>query len=215
MDGFSESIDVVGAALARGIARERPDQHGAAVLIPLVPGKDGPEVLFELRSFELDIQPGEVCLPGGHIEAGETPREAVVREVCEELLVSADAVEIISELGKLPGPRELSLWVFVGTVRGYAGTYDPTEVDHTFTIPLAWFMKNAPEVFRGEMSFDPPADLPWDRIPGGRDYPWSVQHWEVPFYLDTDPLVWGITARIIMRFIEVLKAGGLALADLR
>ena len=42
-----------------------------AVLVPLVEREDGIHVLYEVRALTLRRQPGEVCFPGGHIEAGE------------------------------------------------------------------------------------------------------------------------------------------------
>jgi 8-oxo-dGTP pyrophosphatase MutT (NUDIX family) len=35
----------------------------------------------------------EWCLPKGHIEQGETPEQAAVREVCEETGISADIIQ--------------------------------------------------------------------------------------------------------------------------
>ena len=58
-----------------------------AVCIPLMPGPDGYEVLFEVRSANVKSQPGDVCFPGGRMEPGETPDETAVRETMEELLV--------------------------------------------------------------------------------------------------------------------------------
>src|SRR5688572_5942834 len=37
----------------------------------------------------------EWCLPKGHIEQGETPEEAAVREVCEETGISADVIQAL------------------------------------------------------------------------------------------------------------------------
>ena len=92
------TIDDVRNTLAR---RSTP---GAAVLIPLLSTDAGLEVLLEQRALDLDIQPGEVCLPGGHVESGESPQQAAVRETCEELLVPAKSVHIIGDLGQQPGP---------------------------------------------------------------------------------------------------------------
>ena len=54
-----------------------------AVCIPLMPGPDGYEVLFEVRSANIKSQPGDVCFPGGRMEPGETPDETAVRETME------------------------------------------------------------------------------------------------------------------------------------
>jgi 8-oxo-dGTP pyrophosphatase MutT (NUDIX family) len=51
---------------------EEKDIHtpSAAILIPIVRETDGPALLMEVRSLNV-WQPGEICFPGGHIEAGE------------------------------------------------------------------------------------------------------------------------------------------------
>lgn len=55
------------------VRRPRLDPAGvvkrtASVLILLLPGPEGPEVLFEVRSKRLDWQPGDICFPGGRRE---------------------------------------------------------------------------------------------------------------------------------------------------
>lgn len=181
--------------------------YGAAVLIPLLDTSAGLEVLLEQRALDLDIQPGEVCLPGGHMEPGESPHETAVRETCEELLVPAEHVRIIGDLGQMSGPGSLPLWVFVGTLDQYNGTFSPSEVDHTFTLPLAWLLEHEPKVFDIPLAASYPHNMPWDRIPHGHAYPWRVPHQTVPFYLDTHPLVWGLTARVLHLFSRTLQEG--------
>lgn len=184
-----------------------PEPSRASVFIPLVEGETGPEILLEVRALHLKRQPGEVCLPGGHIEAGEDARTAAIRETCEELLVSQEQIGSIVDMGKIDGPGGMPLRVFAGALHGYAGTFDPEEVDSTFSVPLTWFMDNEPTVYRGELVLQTPDDLPWDLIPGGLDYPWHTRVHEIPFYMGTSPLVWGFTARVIRLFVNTLKAG--------
>lgn len=181
--------------------------RGAAVLIPLVEGPQGLEVLLEVRARTLEVQPGEVCLPGGHIEEGETPRAAALRETCEELLIEHDQIDLLAELGPQPGPGGLPLHVIVGHVSDYAGTFSPDEVDRVFTLPLGWLLTHEPHAF--EVTLEPhyPDDFPWELVPGGRDYPWRAQRNRVPFYLGTDPVVWGATARVLERFARLLQNG--------
>ena len=59
-------------------------RKNSAVLLPLVRTEEGLCVLFEKRTGSIS-HPGETCFPGGAVEAGESPREAVIRETAEEL----------------------------------------------------------------------------------------------------------------------------------
>ena len=70
------------------------DQKHYAVAIPFV---DEENLLFQVRSDKLDHQPGDICFPGGKVEEGEVPEEAVIRELSEELLLSKEQIEIQEE----------------------------------------------------------------------------------------------------------------------
>ncbi len=178
---------------------------GAAVLIPLIRRDDGVTVLLEQRSHTLAVQPGEVCLPGGRIEAGESPLEAAVRETCEELLVLANQIDVLGSLGAMEGPGGLPLHAFVGELSAYADTWSSDEVDHTFELPLDWLVAHAPDVYQVRQAPSFPDDFPWELVPGGRAYPWRGRVHEVPFYPGTTPVVWGTTARVLERFCQLLR----------
>ena len=51
---------------------------------------DDGAVLLALRSADRRWFPGVWDLPGGHVEPGEAPRDALVRELAEELGVTAE-----------------------------------------------------------------------------------------------------------------------------
>lgn len=194
-------MDVSQVKSALGVARHR---RGAAVVIPLVSDEHVLSVLLEVRAANLDVQPGEVCLPGGRIEKGEEPLDAAIRETCEELLVEPGQIEILGSMGHLEGPGGQPLFVFVATLDGYEGTYSPAEVDRTFCISLDWLVRHVPTVYR--VAYEPrfPDNFPWKLVPGGREYPWRPRFHEVPFYEETNPLVWGITARVLKTFVDKL-----------
>ena len=77
-------------------------RHGreSAVMVPLIPASQdetGYSILFEVRANGIR-QGGEICFPGGMVEAGETGEEAAAREVREELLLEENAVEILASI---------------------------------------------------------------------------------------------------------------------
>ena len=125
----------------RTVGTERK-QRNAAILLPLIEVEGKDSLLFEVRSQQLDMQPGEVCFPGGRIEAGETPEEAAVREIWEELRVAQEQIEILGPLDRMVH--------FSGTVYPLLGRVDSLalpnlklnedEVEEVFTVPLEFFL---------------------------------------------------------------------------
>ena len=86
----------------------------AAVLLPLVPTKEGVALLFEVRSKALKRQPGEICFPGGKAECTDKDfRQTAVRECCEELGLAPTDITVLGELSTLvtySGPIIQPLW---------------------------------------------------------------------------------------------------------
>ena len=51
------------------------------------------------------------CFPGGHVEAGETSRDAVRRELSEELGIEVEAVERVGAVRVLDTNHVLAVWI--------------------------------------------------------------------------------------------------------
>lgn len=105
-----------------------------------VSDEDSLVVVLTRRPTTLAHHGGQVCLPGGRIEAGETPLEACLREFHEELGVKA---LLRHDLGTLP-----PMYVFasdnhvtshVVTIESpqRPWTPDPGEVDTVLEVPLS------------------------------------------------------------------------------
>lgn len=169
----------------------------SAVMIALIK-KDGVyHVLFEVRASHLKHQPGEICLPGGIREPGETAMENAVRETTEELLISPSQIEVIAQLDTLINVANIKLDVFLCELHDYDMTYSKEEVEEIFTVPLNFFLYTKPEVYQNEVKTIPPDDFPFDRIPGGKNYPWRSAHRDIYFYYYKDKVIWGMTAYIL------------------
>ncbi len=186
-----------------------PDDIGAcrsfSVLIPLTASAAGLNVLFEVRSKDIKRQPGEICLPGGMKEKGETDFRCAVRETGEELGLDQENIHIDAELGELRTAGGDVIRVYAGMIETAGMNPSAEEVAEVFTVPLDFFLENEPEMYYTRITSEPEGDFPLDRIgfPGG--YPWRVAKGEVPVYEYDNHVIWVSTGRIIKHFTERIK----------
>ena len=93
----------------------------------------GNHVLAEQRKRTKQVMPGAVALPGGHLEAGEKPDEALRREVQEELgIVPIDVVYVCTLLHRSQEFRKLHYFA----VTRWEGELIPQEAEFVVWIPL-------------------------------------------------------------------------------
>ena len=169
---------------------------------------DEVHILFEVRSSDLPEQPGDICLPGGMLEEGETPAEAAVRELCEELLLPEEAVTRLGD-GDILYNGSIIIHTFIVEIPDlpYTGNEEVAEV---FTVPLSFFLETEPEVYYVERSARPEESFPFDRIQGGRNYQWRTAKTATYFYQWKDKTIWGLTARIIRGFAGICNEAGIS-----
>ena len=174
-----------------------------AVMIPLVEMDGEWHVLFQVRSDTVD-QPGEVSFPGGHVEPGETARQAAVRETCEELLVSPEQVELLAPMHRMADRGRLVIDSFLGVVHDYQGSFLEEEVARIFTVPLNRLMEREPDIYEIPMKLSLGDDFPWELIPGGKSYPFIRIPRRFYFYHEEE-IIWGITGELLYQAIKLLK----------
>jgi 8-oxo-dGTP pyrophosphatase MutT (NUDIX family) len=75
-----------------------PDTRQAAALLLLYPHQNGVAVPLTVRASGLARHAGQISLPGGATDEGETLSEAALREAAEEINVDPAAVRILGEL---------------------------------------------------------------------------------------------------------------------
>lgn len=180
----------------------------SAVLLPLIQQEDGRySLLFEVRSRHLKTQPGEICFPGGHIQPeDDSEEEAALRETCEELGVSPGSLELWGSLDILITPFMQIIYPFVGLLKEPQNIKpNPEEVEEIFTVPLELLLNLSPEYHEITIEAQPPEDFPFHKIPHGRNYRWRKARWPELFYEFEGRIVWGLTARILHHFLNIIR----------
>ncbi|MDT8857636.1 CoA pyrophosphatase [Paracoccaceae bacterium Fryx2] len=158
--------------------------RAAAVLVAVWDRPAGPQIILTKRSSRLAHHPGQIALPGGKIDAGDTgPEAAALREAEEEIGLPRGLVQV---MGRLPAHETVtgfSVMPILGRVADdFAFRAEAGEVAEVFAVPLAHLADPARyrverRRWRGE----------WRRyyaVPFG------------PYY------IWGATARILRGLAE-------------
>ena len=176
----------------------------AAVCISLLPQTAGYDILFEVRSNDIPDQPGDICLPGGSLEEGESYEQAAIRETCEELLIQPEQLTILGPSDVMHSGNTL-ICPYVGIVHNYQGTFRKAEVAEVFRVPLSFFLETEPAKYEIDGIVQPGKDFPYELINGGKNYKWRSRKTVELFYQYDNHVIWGLTARIIRSFSEIIK----------
>jgi 8-oxo-dGTP pyrophosphatase MutT (NUDIX family) len=129
------------AAFARLPASEpAPALKRAAVTIALVEAgdtKNGTAVLLTMRAAELRAHRGQWALPGGRCDEGETPVEAALRELHEELGLELGPEDVLGLLDDYPTRSGYLITPVVAwAAKGAAMSPNPAEVASVHRIAL-------------------------------------------------------------------------------
>ena len=168
----------------------------SAVLIPIVNIDCKDQLLFEVRSSNLPDQPGDVCFPGGIIEPSEIPKDAAIRETCEELCINKQQIELLGPTLVLC-TSSLVMYPYVAKLKDYKGTFSKDETSEVFTVPIDFFINTEPEKYKIDWSVNLPDNFPYERINGGKNYKWRKHKQTELFYNYNGRTIWGLTARVI------------------
>jgi 8-oxo-dGTP pyrophosphatase MutT (NUDIX family) len=172
----------------------RSDRDGlrhAAALLLVYPRDEQWYVPLTLRGSALRHHTGQVSLPGGRLDAGETVEAAALREAHEEIGVAPADVEVLGQLTPLPIAVSGHLLHPVVGAAAAAPSFvlHEHEVEALIEVPLAdlrradvvrWEVRQRARAPFGEM------DVPCFDVGGVR--------------------VWGATAMVLAEFLAVLEA---------
>jgi 8-oxo-dGTP pyrophosphatase MutT (NUDIX family) len=203
-----------------------PGIHGrgempTSVVMVLITEING-EYHFVLEERNAHIrQGGEVCFPGGMFDESTdlTPRETALRETTEELGLPAEKIEIIGRMDTLVAAMGAVIEIFVGIMHQETASLkiNRDEVEKVFTVPVLYFMQNVPEIHKvlirlfssetdpktgEEIVYLPVREL---GLPERYLDPWGNFKQNVYVFKTSEGVVWGLTARIIMDFVRMLK----------
>jgi 8-oxo-dGTP pyrophosphatase MutT (NUDIX family) len=164
-----------------------PDQaRPAAALLMLFPADGQAMVLLTKRAPDLLHHGGQVSLPGGAVDPGETIEDAALREAEEEVGLSRADLRVVGCLTPLHIPVSgFVLHPVVGLApERPAMRPEPGEVERIIEAPVAQLL-------------DPRRHYRVTRVRGGIEF-------EMPYFdLDGDE-VWGATAMVLAEFAAVL-----------
>ena len=206
------------------VRRPRLDQTGvvmrtASVLLLLLPGQEGPELLFEVRSGKLGWQPGDICFPGGHREKSDRNfAAAAVRETSEELGIRYKDIQLCGTLDFFAAHNGFMVYPFVGIWKpennvDSAGAdykkwnYNKDEVAELFTVPLSWLINTTPRIGTAHIQITRQKDFPFELVPHldpDKDF---HQEYPIYFYQFGDKVIWGMTAAILHSFLDRFGKG--------
>lgn len=184
-------------------------ENNYSVLLPLLNVRDELHILFQVRATTLKTQPGEISFPGGLVEKGESYKEASLRETHEELNISEEKIKIMGELDYISSPYNFMLYAYCGILEGINMediVPNKDEVDHVFTVPIKFFIQNEPVCHNIELETAISEDFPYHLIQNGEKYNWRKGKYPVYFYVYRDYVIWGITARIVKNFIDIIES---------
>jgi 8-oxo-dGTP pyrophosphatase MutT (NUDIX family) len=158
----------------------------AAVLLPVVYTGDECRIVFTKRVRGLNHHGGEVSFPGGQMDSDDGTLEyTALRETDEEIGVAPDNIEILGTLDDELSKMGHRVTPFVGLLKSTDFTIQESEVDKVYKIPVNHL--NSSNNYYCET---------WIRQGERRD---------VHFYRYENDIVWGLTARVLYRFLQIIR----------
>lgn len=188
------SFDRIAERLAyreRGLDLPSVDRTRASVAMILHQAANDVEILFIQRAaHDLDPWSGHIAFPGGKLEEGELECQAACRETHEEIGIDLEQGRYLGRLSDIIGanlPVRVSCCLF-GVDRMNCRPVLNEEVRDLFWVTLS-DLRDPGRHLQSGVAFDEKFfDVPAIRLP-----------------VDNKPLLWGITYRLVMQFLCLLK----------
>ena len=176
--------------LRPGPAPDEPyDLRPAAALLLVYPHDDVWHVPLTVRGSGLRHHTGQVSLPGGRIDPGESVEEAALREAQEEVAIEPSLVEVVGRLTPLPiavSGHLLHPVLGVTLQRPDFRVAEP-EVERLIELPVTRLRE--------------PGRVQWEERK--RSLP-PHQLMDVPYFDVADVRIWGATAMVLAEFLALV-----------
>lgn len=157
----------------------------AAVLIPIQERADGDYIVLTKRGDNMPTHKGQIAFPGGRVHAGDADLVATaLRESHEEIGVVPDHVRVLGRLDEFTAGYGLVVTPVVGVIPPqYDFRLDQSETSAVAAVSIRSLMEPGTYVKNAHLS------------PGG--------HASYHFYVNNGWDIWGVTARILVQFLEL------------
>ena len=163
--------------------------RSAAALLLIYPYEDAWHMPLTLRGSNLRHHTGQISLPGGRLDAGESVEQAALREAHEEIGVAPVDVDVLGRLTPLP--------VYVSghllhPVVGFAArrpdfNLHSHEVERLIEVPIAVLREPDRVLWEERTRILPPQGV-----------------MNVPYFDVLDARVWGATAMVLSEFVAIV-----------
>ena len=177
-----------------------------SILVPFI-GRSRDSLLFELRAKGIR-QSGEICFPGGMVEAGESPEECALRETAEELGIESEKIMIDSYAGCIVSHRDAVIHVYIGSleIEDISETMpNRKEVAELYAVPASFFTKTKPDIYKvksyTELGTFPAKEL---GLPKRYHTDWPNGSRNIYVYKYGGITIWGLTAAILYNLISLV-----------
>ena len=156
----------------------------AAVLLLLAPYQDAVSIVLTVRQPNLKHHAGQISMPGGRREPGESLRRTALRECEEEIGLAQADIEVLGQLTPLYiPPTHFCVHPYVAATSVSDFQPDTREVQRILRLPVGHL--NGSGIRRIQK-----------RTFRDREY-------DVPYYSVENEVVWGATAMMLAEFAAV------------